>query len=1299
MKRLSTILAGILLVLGVSYAETGTDATPLQTGARLNTYNVTKTDGTYRSLTDNATVLFTTDTDSLINHLYFKKDGGADAVSVGKTVNYSVVYTPKPEAKDVTITLDQVIMFGAVKAKGIGVTSDGFLFFAAENEKVTPSFYAGNDNVTYSLLSGSGGKTKNLLYFLLADTMSGNKYKSETSLYADNTTKIGYETQDGVLYIGYENIIIKESASEKQIVSWNYQINLQTGSIALQTKGFYADADKNYPSRKFAFGLLGATQGNDHYWLTGFNPATASGAGEAMQQCLLAKDSLTEGTLYAFNPPSPCATVTGATVEVKKAVTANSINLNGTTWTGSDNALVILSETEELKSAPENGKEYSAGTGSVKVGNNKAAYLVAKNEKGAVTGLSAFLGLKAATDYWVHVFVYNRACSDGPLYGSAVKVEKISTAMSKPAIGKDAVSDVSTASLKLTLPASTNKYVVGVSEEASVLPVSNVLENGRTYTVGEKIGGNTLKLVDVGEGVYTIDGLKSGSIAYINVWSVKGSGSDIEYSADYTSLAALTIYEIPLDIDFSNAIQGEPVGWALASNENSSWMLSQYGSSGVGPLGGRVPADGSFYLFGQLMPTFGFDEDDNMIITGNYSTYAVSPVMTKGNEDKKLAMEFKIGMGSANFMSGYQPTALKDGDSMVISYARNQDSETWKPVAKVGKEFNMQEGFGSLSVSDFAPEFDTFCFRFEYYITVPEGTTDMVMGGCVIEGFIVEEDMPCKYPQNITVAQEDITTTSAIVRWEDGNADFAEKFIVKYRPASEEESAEISREIDEDSIVLTDLRHTTPYTVSVQAVCKGDKGNSLVKTATFTTEYALVLPYLYEANAENTKGLPESSKNMRGLPGADLKEISPEEDYPAAGWEWTQDATQGKDMTVAVNLDVNANNWLILPSMTAEHTGTVGLQINATAYSLNDFYQGEEAAKTNDTLWVFVSSSADFTTREVVAAMPIDSFHFKMEALGEWQDTMYYTEVNGMEFAVEQGKVYHVAFFVPGKGAVAPGEWEGTSKTVLAIGSIAMDYSSIEYPAVTDLDIDNLSQTGLRLNWKGEADTYRILWKEVAATAYDTVKDISEQSYTFTGLKPSTEYAFRVYGLYDGVAGLVSQEITRKTLDEETKMDTVAMPVFNPAGGDITKGSVIKITCDTADAEIYYTVDGSEPTKESIRYTFGISVDTSMTLKAIAYKGNLVPSRVAEARYNVVVANEGAELAGVRLYPNPTTGNFSVYVPVAAKVEVFASNGIVVKNLTMTAGTREMRLDNSGIYFVRFTAEDGRVAVQRVVVR
>ena len=72
---------------------------------------------------------------------------------------------------------------------------------------------------------------------------------------------------------------------------------------------------------------------------------------------------------------------------------------------------------------------------------------------------------------------------------------------------------------------------------------------------------------------------------------------------------------------------------------------------------------------------------------------------------------------------------------------------------------------------------------------------------------------------------------------------------------------------------------------------------------------------------------------------------------------------------------------------------------------------------------------------------------------------------------------------------------------------------------------------------------------------------------------------------------------------------TVAAPQADPQAGAVASGTEITLTCATADAQIYYTLDGGEPTADSALYsdaskpTITGEAGASVTLKAIAVLG------------------------------------------------------------------------------------------------
>ena len=76
-----------------------------------------------------------------------------------------------------------------------------------------------------------------------------------------------------------------------------------------------------------------------------------------------------------------------------------------------------------------------------------------------------------------------------------------------------------------------------------------------------------------------------------------------------------------------------------------------------------------------------------------------------------------------------------------------------------------------------------------------------------------------------------------------------------------------------------------------------------------------------------------------------------------------------------------------------------------------------------------------------------------------------------------------------------------------------------------------------------------------------------------------------------------------------------ATPKFSLVGGTYTGTRDISISTSTVDADIYYTIDGSEPGLYSTLYTAPITISTTTTIKAMAFHADRIPSIVASVSY------------------------------------------------------------------------------------
>ncbi len=106
--------------------------------------------------------------------------------------------------------------------------------------------------------------------------------------------------------------------------------------------------------------------------------------------------------------------------------------------------------------------------------------------------------------------------------------------------------------------------------------------------------------------------------------------------------------------------------------------------------------------------------------------------------------------------------------------------------------------------------------------------------------------------------------------------------------------------------------------------------------------------------------------------------------------------------------------------------------------------------------------------------------------------------------------------------------------------------------------------------------------------------------------------------VFTGSRAGISIQAGEKTIAEITlSSTTVATPSFNPAPATYTSAQIVAITCSTSDTDIYYTTNGSEPTTSSTQYSSAITISSTTTLKARAYKSGWTASSVTSGLYEI----------------------------------------------------------------------------------
>jgi sugar lactone lactonase YvrE len=133
---------------------------------------------------------------------------------------------------------------------------------------------------------------------------------------------------------------------------------------------------------------------------------------------------------------------------------------------------------------------------------------------------------------------------------------------------------------------------------------------------------------------------------------------------------------------------------------------------------------------------------------------------------------------------------------------------------------------------------------------------------------------------------------------------------------------------------------------------------------------------------------------------------------------------------------------------------------------------------------------------------------------------------------------------------------------------------------------------------------------------------------------------------------------------------TVSAPVFTPAGGTFSTSQSVTIASSTSGASIRYTTDGSTPSSVlGTVYSSAVTVTTTTTLKAIAYKVGSTDSAVSSGSFTelpvapvnpVVLPNQPVTTGHTVTYVASVTGNPTPTI----QWQVSTDGGITWTNLT-----------------------------------
>jgi len=193
--------------------------------------------------------------------------------------------------------------------------------------------------------------------------------------------------------------------------------------------------------------------------------------------------------------------------------------------------------------------------------------------------------------------------------------------------------------------------------------------------------------------------------------------------------------------------------------------------------------------------------------------------------------------------------------------------------------------------------------------------------------------------------------------------------------------------------------------------------------------------------------------------------------------------------------------------------------------------------------------------------------------------------------------------------------------------------------------------------------------------------DATNGDYHLLGSSPAVGAGVRYEGLVNDLDNVSFEEIPSMGCYESG--DLAATPVFEPVSGTVFYPTInVTLTCETADATIHYTTDGSVPTESNTAYTGPIVISATTTIKARAYKSGIGASSVAVATYTfkrpTPPLSSFKKYVEITLSTNLASTAIANAIPALVKLSESTITGFDYDDFSLAKGGDMMFVDESG---------------------
>ena len=200
---------------------------------------------------------------------------------------------------------------------------------------------------------------------------------------------------------------------------------------------------------------------------------------------------------------------------------------------------------------------------------------------------------------------------------------------------------------------------------------------------------------------------------------------------------------------------------------------------------------------------------------------------------------------------------------------------------------------------------------------------------------------------------------------------------------------------------------------------------------------------------------------------------------------------------------------------------------------------------------------------------------------------------------------------------------ERDSKNINVVGN---NLSDVDFPVFIDETIKT-DDLNISSNLTGNSTVFEFMKPNITRDSLGIVSiyypNKADVYYTSDGSQPTKtsnkyiEEFEQINPIVIKAAAFENNEVSSTATLKLERAQVIAPHIF-PANQFFNNGIEVKLISYTEETDVYYTLDGSEPTKSSQKYDGNLKIDQSLTLRSRAFKNNYKPSDEASSIFQSI---------------------------------------------------------------------------------